>query len=124
MLTEEQITTIAVKLNEKVDLPFIGEEKEQDILESVLNGINGKLDEVTENLPEPARETWEKLADGVSDEEAERLVEQLTVLVNERIDIPLLSEENEAGMVIHPAVSMIVDTMRSMASSDTKEEAV
>lgn len=124
MLTEEQITTIAVKLNEKVDLPFIGEEKEQDILESVLNGINGKLDEVTENLPEPVRETWEKLADGVSDEEAERLVEQLTVLVNERIDIPLLSEENEAGMVIHPAVSMIVDTMRSMASSDTKEEAV
>lgn len=124
MLTEEQITTIAVKLNEKVDLPFIGEEKEQDILESVLNGINGKLDEVTENLPEPVRETWEKLADGVSDEEAERLVEQLTVLVNERIDIPLLSEENEAEMVIHPAVSMIVDTMRSMASSDTKEEAV
>lgn len=124
MLTEEQITTIAVKLNEKVDLPFIGEEKEQDILESVLNGINGKLDEVTENLPEPVRETWEKLADGVSNEEAERLVEQLTVLVNERIDIPLLSEENEAEMVIHPAVSMIVDTMRSMASSDTKEEAV
>ena len=78
----------------------------------MLNGVDNKLNDVVGELPEPVRKIWDRLADGVSDEEAEGLIDQLTDVVNERIDIPFLSEEDEAGMIIRPAVSMIVETLR------------
>ena len=87
MLSEQQIATIATKLNERLDLPFIGEDKEQQLFEQVLNGVDGTLDQVVGQLPDPVRDIWDRLADGVTDEEAEELIDQLTELANERIDV-------------------------------------
>lgn len=112
MLSEEQISTIASKLNEKLDLPFLDEDKEQQLLERIMSGMAGTLEEVVGELPDPVREIWDRIADGISDEDAEVLIEQLTELANERIDIPFLDEETEADMVIRPAVSTIVETLR------------
>ena len=112
MLSEDQIASIAAKLNERVDLPFLDEEREQQILEGVVGSLNGKLATVTEALPEPVQEIWNSLAEGVSDGDAETLIESLTEQLNEQIDIPLLDEEKEADMIIRPVVRTIVDTLR------------
>ena len=68
MLTEDQVTEVAAKLNEKVNIPFMSEEAEQGILEKAVSAIDDKLDGVAEELPEPFGELWENLADGISDE--------------------------------------------------------
>lgn len=113
MLTEDQVTEVAAKLNEKVNIPFMSEEAEQGILEKAVSAIDDKLDGVAEELPEPFGELWENLADGISDEEAEQLVGALTDIINQKVDIPLLSEDQEADLIIRPALGLIVDSVRA-----------
>lgn len=117
MLSTEQITSIASDLNEKVNIPFMGEGKEQDLLESALGTINNQLDSVVDALPDSAKEIWAKVQDGVSDEEADDLKAQLVSGLNERVNIPFLGEGQEADMLIAPAVDLIVNTLRAQTGS-------
>ena len=122
MLTEDQVTEVATKLNEKVNIPFMSEETEQGILEKAVNAIDDKLDGIAEDLPEPFGELWENLADGISDEEAEQLVGALTEVINQKIDIPFLSEDQEANLIIRPALGLIVESVRARTRGSSGED--
>lgn len=117
MLSTEQITSIASDLNEKVNIPFMGEGKEQSMIENALGLINEQLDVVVGALPDSAKEVWEKIQDGVSEEEAADLKTQLVTGLNEKVNIPFLGEGQEADMLIKPAVELIVDTLQAQTGS-------
>lgn len=114
MLSEEQISSVAARLNERINIPMIGEEQEQSILEQAVNMMNEQLGPVAESLPEEAKEILGRIQDGISEEDAATLKESLVPALNERVDIPMLSEDKEADMLIAPAVDMIISTLQGI----------
>lgn len=114
MLNEEQISSIAATLNEKINIPLMSEEKEQSMLEQAVGMINEQLSAVTGNLPESVQDILSRLADGISEEEAAELKEALVPALNEKVDIPFIGEEQEADMLIAPVVDMIISTVGSV----------
>mgnify|MGYP000489016973 CR=1 FL=1 len=111
MLNEEQISSVAASLNEKINIPMMSEEKEQSMLEKAVGMINGQLSVVTASLPESAQDILSRLGDGISEEEAAELKEALVPALNEKVDIPFLNEDQEADMLIAPVVDMIISTV-------------
>ena len=99
-----------------MDIPWISEKTEQGILETVINTIDDKLDEVAADLPPPFSELWAALEGGISDEEAEQLVNALVGIANEKINIPMLSEEQEANLIMHPVIELIVQFVQEKTS--------
>ncbi len=95
MLSESSVKAIATRLNEKVDFPFIGESREQTILEKLVKELDAKLGSI---LPSEFYELVNIVADGVSEKELEHLKERLPEMLNKEINIPFLSEETEGKL--------------------------
>lgn len=114
MLNAEQITSIAASLNEKVNIPMLSEDKEQEMLEQAVGMINDQLDGVTAALPDSAKDILSRIADGITEEEAAELKTELVAGLNEKVDIPFIGEAQEEEMLIGPAVDMIMTTLQSI----------
>ncbi len=108
MLTDEQVMRIADILNAKINLPVIGEEKEQVVFYKIVKLIDSKLYEI---LPNEYYELIASLENGISDQEAELMNKRLTKLLNRKINIPILSEKKEAKL-IKKVLKIIIDAMR------------
>jgi len=109
MLSESQINKIVQKLNAKIDIPIINERKEEKILENVLTKLDNK---VAKELPPPLRDMWNKLDDGITEEEGAELAAKVTEIVNRKINIPLLNEKQEQKLI-----SALVETIIEVAIS-------
>lgn len=114
MLSEEQILSVAASLNGRINIPMLSEDKEQQMLEQAVGMMNEQLGAVTEGLPEEANEILGRIQDGISEEDAATLKESLVPALNERVDIPFLGEDQEADMLIAPAVDMIISTLQGV----------
>lgn len=114
MLSEEQISSVAASLNERINIPMLSEDREQQMLEQAVSMMNEQLGAVTESLPEEAKEILGRIQDGISEEDAATLKESLVPSLNERVDIPFLGEDQEADMLIAPAVDMIISTLQGV----------
>ena len=106
-MTEEEIKDLAVRLNEKINVPFIDETGEEQILVKVIFKIDTFL---YDHLPNEFYDIVRSSDRGISDKEAKRLVRRLTKLANDKIDIPYLPEAAERiaikfviGLVIRAA---------------------
>lgn len=88
-MTEEEIRDLAIRLNEKIDVPFIQETGEERILIKVILKLDTFL---YDHLPNEFYEIIRSTDRGISDKEAKRLIRQLTKLANDKIDIPYLPE--------------------------------
>lgn len=106
-MTEEEIKDLAVRLNEKIDVPFIKETGEEQILVKIIFKIDTFL---YDNLPNEFYDIIRSSDRGISNKEAKRLVRRLTKLANDKIDIPYLPEVAEKiaikfviGLVIRAA---------------------
>lgn len=109
MLNEKQIDALADKLNEKLNLPLVGEGTEKQILTTALNQLNQVL---AGKLGEELRAIIQPLVDGTATpEEAVTLKAKAVELLNNKINIPVVGEDTEAQM-LGPVVDGIVDVTR------------
>ena len=70
----EQVKELAVKLNEKVNIPLVRETKEERIFVKIIIKIDNFL---YDNMPNEFYELWKDSHDGIDDDEAKRLVKRL-----------------------------------------------
>lgn len=104
-LTKEEIVKLAEKLNEKIDIPIIGEKWEAKILIKVIKIVDGFL---YDHLPNELYDLVKNINDGISEEEAKEMTERFSRFANEKINIPFVSEHHEyiglrfiIGIIVH-----------------------
>ena len=109
MLTDGEINDLANKLNGKVDIPFLkDEEKEYRVLFKIIRFIDRTLYKL---LPNEYYKMVKNTTDGISKEEAKELEGRLTPLINNLVNIPILTEDQEAkliGLVLNLIINAMV----------------
>lgn len=113
-MTEAEVKDLAVRLNEKIDVPFIKETGEEKILIKVIFKIDTFL---YDHLPNEFYDLIRSSDQGISKKEARRLVRRLTRLANDKIDIPYLPEVAE-HFAIKFVIGMVVKAARKKLNFD------
>lgn len=108
MLSDAEVEALASELNEKVNIPFIGEGTEQTILVKIVRKFDRLL---YENLPNELYGLVKSSSDGISDGEAKRMKEILGSRLNARFDIPYVPEFVERE-IFETLIGLIVNAMR------------
>ena len=96
MLTDAEINALAQKVNKKINLPFLSEEKELIVFAKLIKWIDRELYKI---LPNEYYELIHDVSDGLTSQEATDLEIRLTPLINNAINIPILSEKLEAKLI-------------------------
>ena len=109
MLTDAEIMVIAKKVNAAVNFPFLKEEKELKVFVKIIRLVDKKLYQL---LPNEYYELVKDATDGISKEEAKRIRKRLTPLINNVINIPVLTENQEAKL-IGAVLDLIINAMVS-----------
>lgn len=107
-MTSEEIKELAQRLNKKINVPLIGETKEEKILIKIVLRIDRFL---YDNLPNEIYDLVRSLDKGISDEEAKRLIVRLSKLANRHINIPYIPEKAEY-VAIRFVISLIINAAR------------
>jgi hypothetical protein len=97
ILNEESRIVLATQLNEFFDIPFVSEEKEQVAAENLVNMCYEVLEKV---VPPNVLD----MLDNTSPDELREVRNNLITRMNEKIDIPFVSEEKEGE-----SITFIVD---------------
>jgi len=96
MLTDAEVNALAEKVNAAINLPFLKEEKEYVVFVKVIKWVDRKLYEL---LPNEYYELVKNSTDGISKEEAIQIEERLTPLINNVVNVPVLTERQEAKLI-------------------------
>ena len=88
-MTEEEIRDLAQRLNEKINVPIIDENKEEQIFIKIILKIDTFL---YDHLPNEFYDVIRSTDRGIDNKEAKRLVRRLTKIANDKIDIPYIPE--------------------------------
>ncbi|MFC2077888.1 hypothetical protein ACFLTM_03690 [Candidatus Bipolaricaulota bacterium] len=107
MLTEKELEAIATRLNSAIDLPLLKEGTEQIIFVKIVKLIDGFLYGV---LPNEIYELAHAASDGISEQDAVLIEENLTKLVNRKLDLPFLNERTEET-IFRVVIGTIVKAM-------------
>jgi len=110
MLSNEQVNYIAEKINEKVNLPILGEKAEFAIIKKAVKKV---LNVLEDEIPEEYLDFLEDTAKGFDPEQGAniRLIKNNIVsFVNKKVDIPLLSENTEEE-VFSTLIDVLFDAM-------------
>lgn len=97
-----------MRLNEKIDIPLIGETDEEKILIKIVLTVDQFL---YNHLPNELYDLLGALDNGIDDEEAKRMVVRLSKLANEKIDIPYIPEWAEY-VAFRFIISIIINASR------------
>ena len=96
MLTDAEVNALAEKVNAAINLPFLKEEKEYVVFVKVIKWVDRKLYELLSN---EYYELVKNSTDGISKEEAIQIEERLTPLINNVVNVPVLTERQEAKLI-------------------------
>ena len=96
MLTDEQLNALAQKINAAINIPILGEKAELVVFAKIIKLIDVKLYEL---LPNEYYELINSVNDGISEEEAAMMTQRLSKLLNEKINIPFISEQKEEKLI-------------------------
>lgn len=107
-MTDKEIKDLAERLNKKIDVPLIGEVKEEKILIKIILRIDRFL---YDNLPNEFYDLVRSLDNGIDDDEAKRLIKRLSKLANKNIDIPYIPEPMEY-VAIRFVIGIIINAAR------------
>ncbi len=107
MLTDAEINALAQKVNKKINLPFLSEEKELVVFAKLVKWIDRELYKI---LPNEYYSLIHDVSEGLTSQEATDLEIRLTPLINNAINIPILSEKLE-GKLISLVLSGIMGAM-------------
>lgn len=91
-LTQKEAQDLANLLNQKINIPIMGETSEGKILLKIVIKIDTFL---YDNLPNEFYDLMRSLNKGIDDDEAKRLIKRLSKLANKKIDIPYIPEVAE-----------------------------
>lgn len=109
MLTNAESNDIAKRLNDKIDIPIITEGMEQKVLLKIVLKVDRFL---YDHLPNEFYDFVRSADHGIDDAEAEKLLDRLSKLANQKIDIPYLPEQMEY-LAIHYILSVIINAARN-----------
>lgn len=107
MLTDLEVQALAQKVNEKINLPFLKEDKEFIVFFKIIKFIDKALYQL---LPNEYYGLIKDATDGITREEARIIIKRLTPLINDVINIPIMSEKQEA-LAIEIVLKLIVNAM-------------
>ncbi|MCG8698093.1 MAG: hypothetical protein MI922_08570 [Bacteroidales bacterium] len=103
----QEIERIAYRLNEKINIPFVSEEKEGDILVKIVLKVDNFL---YDNLPNEIYDLIRSTENGIDEEESKRLIKSFSELANRKIDIPYAPEGME-GFAIKLILTWVFKAM-------------
>lgn len=107
-MTHDEITELAHRLNQKINVPIITETGEEKILIKIILTIDTFL---YDHLPNEFYDLVRSMDKGIDDGEAERLIIRLSKLANEKIDLPYLPEAAEY-IAIRFVIAAIINAAR------------
>lgn len=107
-LTDYEIKELVKRLNEKINLPLISEVGEEKILTKIVVKIDNYL---SENLPDEFYDLLRDSNKGITDTEAQELIDRLSKIANKEINIPYLPEAVER-IAIKFVIKIIVESAR------------
>lgn len=96
MLSNEEVNALAQKVNQSINLPFIKEEREFVVFVKLIKWIDRKLYQL---LPNEYYKLVKDSTDGISKEEARVIEERVTPIINNVVNIPVLTEKQEAKLI-------------------------
>jgi len=108
MLSNEEVEYLATRLNGNIDIPFIGEGREQTILVKIVKKMDRFLYDA---LPNELYGLIKDSTDGINDEEADQMTKVLSSRANKSIDIKYLPEWVEQE-IFEFLLKLIVNAMR------------
>ena len=118
-LTEAEVKDLASKLNDKVNIPLISETREEKILIKVILRVDTFL---YDNLPNEIYDLVRSSKSGIEDEEATRLINRLSILANEKINIPYIPEAAEY-VAIKFVIRVVINAARKNWNFDRAKAA-
>lgn len=107
MLSDAEVNSLAKKVNKTVNLPLITEEKEFVVYVKIIKWIDRQLYKL---LPNEYYKLVKSTADGISEKEAELIEERVTPVINNLVNIPVLTEKQEEKL-ISLILSIIIKAM-------------
>ncbi len=107
MLSDEEINAIAQKVNEAINLPFLDEDKELIVFGKIIRWVDRRLYDL---LPNEYYELVKDASDGISKEEVIKIEARITPLINNVVNIPILTEKQE-DKLIGLVLSLILNAM-------------
>ena len=114
MLTEEQVEAVATRLNNKINIPFTGEGREQKIARKIVRRVDQFLFNI---LPDEVYEMVNAAHDGIDKDEAEMIKVRVAKLINKHVNLPFLSEKKEKK-ILEFVLGMILDGLRQGKTVD------
>lgn len=108
MLTVEEVGYLATQLNAKINLPFANEKTEQKIYIKFVTKVDRLL---YESLPNELYGLIKDSTDGISEEEADKLINILSTRINNKFDIKYIPEWVEQE-IFEFLIGLIVKAMR------------
>jgi hypothetical protein len=96
MLSDSEINALAQKVNKIINIPVLGEQGELIVFAKIVKLIDRKLCQL---LPNEYYRLVKDSTDGISQDEATALEIRLTPLLNDKINIPILSEAQEQKLI-------------------------
>lgn len=109
ILTDQQIAWLVERVNEKVNLPIIGEKAEADLIKKAILKVLAKLEE---ELPEEVLKFLEELGSGFPPgADLDEIKENTVEFLNKEINIPLINEKKEAK-IFTEVVDLLFDAMK------------
>ena len=105
MLSALEVREIADVANKSINFPFLKEGGEKLLL---CGGIVMLDEAISEYLGINLNQLFENLSEGISKEEKEKLVSELTSFINSRVNVKFLSEGVE-GILINEFLNYIID---------------
>ena len=107
MLNDEEVNALAHRVNNAINIPFLGESKEFIVFVKIIRWIDTQLYNV---LPNEYYELVHNAHDGISGEEANQITDRVSKLINKVIDIPIVPEAVE-GLIINMVLGLIIHAM-------------
>lgn len=96
MLNDAEVNALAQKVNGAINLPFLNEKKEFVVFAKIIKWVDKQLYKL---LPNEYYELVKDASDGVSEEEAEEIKCRLTPLINNCVNVPVITENMEAKLI-------------------------
>lgn len=111
MLSEAQINYIADKLNQKINIPIVGEKFEKKLIVKGLEKVNAELED---HLPPEWAQLLDDVSDGIepgSPADLASIKKNLVDFLNKKINIPIIGENAEAKL-LSMAIDIIFDALQ------------
>lgn len=114
MLSKDEAVAIAGRLNEKISLPFLDEQKEHTTLVKMVIQMDAYF---YDSLPNEIYNLIHELDQGFDDSEASQLAARLSKQVKQNIHYPFLNEHIEYYAIVF-MINVLINAMREGSDID------